>query len=154
MNQLAATKTVLVVCTYPLDTAPSQRFRFEQYIQLLSERGIELTIRPFWSSRAYTGLYERRHQLRKFLGVLAGFFRRVLLVPEALRADYVFIFREATPIGPPWFEWLLFKAKRHVIYDFDDAIFVSFESVTGSRLVQLVKWTSKVAWITRRSSQA
>ena len=38
------------------------------------------------------------------LGLLAGLCRRLLLLSQLHRYDYIFIHREATPLGPPWFE--------------------------------------------------
>lgn len=144
-------KTVLVICTYPADTVPGQRFRFEQYIGLLSERGIRLKVKPFWDAATFAILYRPGGRWRKGLGLLRGFMRRLLTLPAALRADYVFIYRDATPLGPPWFEALLFLFRCRVIFDFDDAIFAPFKSITGGRVVSALKCVRKVAYITKHS---
>jgi len=146
-----AEKSVLVICSYPANVAPGQRFRFEQYIALLAERGVHLKVAPFWDASTFAVLYRPGGRLRKCLGLLRGLIRRALVLPAALGADYVFIYREATPLGPPWFEALLFAFRRRVIFDFDDAIFVPVTSIAGGRVVKALKCFGKVPFITRHS---
>lgn len=63
----------------------------------------------------------------------------------------MFIHREATPLGPPWAEWLLAKVlRKKVIYDFDDAIWLRDTSSVNS-VSSLLKWQSKVPAICRWS---
>jgi len=63
--------------------------------------------------------------------------------------DFVFIHREAAPIGPPIFEWLITKLfRKRVIYDFDDAIWISNTS-EANHWVARIKWHGKVAHICR-----
>ncbi len=144
-------KTVMVVCTYPFDTAPGQRFRFEQYLSILKDNGIQLTMFPFWDDRSYKILYGSGNSVRKAIGLVKGFARRAAQITKLRQFDYVLLFREATPIGPPWFETLLFKLNTNVIYDFDDAIFIQMPSLVGSRVVDALKWNSKVAYLTRKA---
>lgn len=53
-----------------------------------------------------------------------GFLQRLKLVFfESKNYEVIFIHREASPLGPPVFEWILAKLlKRKFIYDYDDAI--------------------------------
>ncbi|MGO9062623.1 MAG: glycosyltransferase [Candidatus Binataceae bacterium] len=146
-------RRLLIICPYPIDTAPGQRFRFEQYLEMLAAAGIEVTMKPFLSPRTLTVLYQPGRFMRKATGVMAGCVRRAMLLPWLRKFDYVLLHREAAPLGPPVFEWMMFLLGARIIYDFDDAIFVPNQSVVGSRLVSLTKWTSKVTWITKRSRQ-
>ena len=67
--------------------------------------------------------------------------------------DYVFIHREAAPLGPPVFEWLITKVLgKRVIYDFDDAIWLANTSEANSVAAGL-KWHHKVASICRWAYQ-
>ncbi len=75
-----------------------------------------------------------------------------MLLPWLREFDCVLLHREAEPIGPPLFEWIMFMFGSRVIYDFDDAIFVP-NGLSGSRLLRMAKWSSKVVWITKRSDQ-
>ncbi len=65
--------------------------------------------------------------------------------------DFVFIHREACPVGPPLFEWIITKVlKKKTIYDFDDAIWLT-DRKRESRWLQRVKWRSKIASICKWS---
>src|SRR5688500_1091441 len=65
--------------------------------------------------------------------------------------DFVFIHREVSPLGPPIFEWILAKVlKKNIIYDFDDAIWLT-DRHDESLVFRLLKWRSKVDLICRWS---
>ena len=141
---------VLILCPYPTGSAPGQRFRYEQYLGILRNANINITIAPFLSTGSMKILYKPGYHFLKIRDVLVGFFFRFLLIFRVFSYDYIFIFREASPIGPPIFESILFLLKRKVIYDFDDAIFIRRLSRANSFL-GLVKWTSKVKYICKNS---
>ncbi len=65
--------------------------------------------------------------------------------------DAVFLHRELLPIGPPVLEWLLAKTGIPIVYDFDDAIFLSNVSDANRRLAWL-KWPQKTGIICRLST--
>ncbi|GCC52041.1 glycosyltransferase family 1 protein [Chryseotalea sanaruensis] len=61
--------------------------------------------------------------------------------------DLVFIHREASPLGPPLFEWIIGKVlKKKIIYDFDDAIWLT-DKPKETLLERFVKSRSKVGQI-------
>jgi glycosyltransferase involved in cell wall biosynthesis len=65
--------------------------------------------------------------------------------------DFVFIHREAAPIGPPIFEWIIAKLlAKKIIYDFDDAIWLT-DKKHESRIEKAIRWRSKVANLCRWS---
>ncbi|MCJ8165803.1 glycosyltransferase [Pontibacter sp. E15-1] len=142
---------ILFVVPYPVGEAASQRFRVEQWLPLLEEQHIQYEVAPFWSLNAWNLLYKPGHRLQKGLGLLAGLWRRLLLLADLPRYDCIFLHREATPLGPPWFEWLAAKAfQKKIIYDFDDAIWLPSTSIEKS-LVTKLKWRQKVTQICRWS---
>jgi len=135
---------ILFIAPYPLGQAPSQRFRFEQYLDKLTQRGHQWHLAPFLSMATWKILYKPGHTLAKAAGILAGFVRRVGLLLTVPRYDYVFIHREASPIGPPVFEWLIAKVlRKKIIYDFDDSIWLANTS-DANKLVAGIKWHQKV----------
>jgi glycosyltransferase involved in cell wall biosynthesis len=68
------------------------------------------------------------------------------------RYDAFFVYREAYPIGPAVLETLLSRsAGRPLVYDFDDAIFLS-NSSDANRIVSALKYPQKVESIIRRSA--
>ena len=64
-----------------------------------------------------------------------------------INADYIFIHREASMIGPPVFEWFIAKIlRKKYIFDFDDAIWLPNYSATNAKFHRLkAYWKTK--WI-------
>lgn len=136
---------------YPFDKAPSQRFRFEQYLPFLEAQGITYTIESFISEGTWDILYLEGNHVKKILGVLSGFLKRFFHVLKCLFSDYVFIHREVTPIGPPIFEWVIAKVfRKKIIYDFDDAIWLANTS-KENKIVANLKAHYKAKYISRWS---
>lgn len=85
------------------------------------------------------------------MALLTGLLRRTADLFRAPAFDFVLIHREAAPIGPPVFEWILAHVlRRKIIYDFDDAIWIPNTSAEN-RLAASLKWHDKVASICRWS---
>ena len=96
-------KRILFICPYPIGEAPSQRFRFEQYYGALEQAGFKIDISPFWSPKAWQKLYRKGNTFFKFFALLDGLLKRVLLSFQLSKYDFIFIHREATPLGPSFF---------------------------------------------------
>lgn len=142
---------ILFLVPYPLGQAPSQRFRFEQYFQILTDNNLTFKVCPFLDEETWRVLYTDGNSLAKGLGVFRGFLRRVGHLFEAVSFDIIFIHREATPVGPPIFEWILSKVlRKKLIYDFDDAIWLPNTSVEN-RLIASIKNHGKVGSICKLS---
>ncbi|WP_151087667.1 glycosyltransferase family 4 protein [Hymenobacter baengnokdamensis] len=135
---------VLFLVPYPTGQAPSQRFRFEQYLDSLQSHGHTYRLAPFLNEATWRILYKPGQAKRKALGILAGFGRRLAVLLAAPAYDYVFIHREAAPLGPPIAEWLLAKVlRKRIVYDFDDAIWLANTS-EANRIAAGLKWHHKV----------
>lgn len=142
---------ILFLVPYPLERAPSQRFRFEQYFGALTDAGHSYNVQSFLSHDGWNIIYSKGHVLRKVLAVAAGFFKRAVAVIESTGYDIIFIHREAAPVGPPVVEWLIAKVLgKKIIYDFDDAIWLTDRSTEGG-LARTMRGRSKVASICRWS---
>ena len=140
---------ILFLVPYPLGRAPSQRFRFEQYLDALPAHGHQYTVAPFLSVETWNILYKPGHTGTKAWGILGGFARRLKTLFSISAYDFVFIHREAAPLGPPVFEWLIAKGLgKKIIYDFDDAIWLANTSEANSVAAGL-KWHLKVDDICR-----
>jgi len=72
-------KKILFVTPYPFDSAPSQRFRFEQYFTALKKAGFTITQKPFWDPATWDILYKKGNLFRKFIGLWSAIFRRYLI---------------------------------------------------------------------------
>ena len=135
--------------------SPGQRFRFEHYLGLLSEKGYKIRISSFYSLNGWRSLYKSGNKFRKVRAVLAGLFRRLGDLFRIPFYDYVYLYREAAPIGPPFFEWVITRLlRKKVIYDFDDAIWIPVVSeynkaASGLRnfgkVEKICRWSYKVS---------
>jgi glycosyltransferase involved in cell wall biosynthesis len=138
---------VLFLIPYPLNEAPSQRFRFEQYFQFLESNNYVYKVQSFLNSRNWHLFFKDGNVLRKCLALINGFLNRFLILLEARKYNFVFIHREATPLGPPVIEWILAHILRcNIIYDFDDAIWLT-DRKQESWFLKHVKYRSKVKLI-------
>jgi glycosyltransferase involved in cell wall biosynthesis len=136
---------------YPPGTAASQRFRFEQYFAELEKKGIQHNLYPFYSPGDFSILYKKNHLLKKAAGIIAGYSRRPLQLLKSLNSDYIMIHRELTPAGPPVFEWIMISVfHKKIIYDFDDALWLS-DNPFGKAWLKHLKWHRKIAWLCRKS---
>jgi hypothetical protein len=131
-------KTIFFLVPYPKGEAPSQRFRFEQYLTAYENDGYIIEIHPFYDYSTWQTLYSEGNQMKKAFGVLFCFLKRFGLLFKLRRANYIFIHREVAHVGPPIFEWIIAKVlRRKYIYDFDDAIWLPNYSETNARFHRL-----------------
>ena len=142
---------ILFLVPYPLGEAPSQRFRFEQYFQTLQKNGHTYLVQCFLKDRDWRLLSMPGNYRRKALMLIRGYACRLAILVTLRRWDYVFIHREATPLGPPLIEWIAAKIfRKKIIYDFDDAIW-TVDVAEESQLLRILKWRKKVSSICRWS---
>jgi glycosyltransferase involved in cell wall biosynthesis len=134
---------VLALASYPVEAAAT-RYRLAQYVAPLRERGIEMEVRPFLSSRLFASLYRREQLPRTAAGLARAALARAFDVGAARRADVVLVQREAMMFGPPVVEYLSTRlGGRPLVLDLDDATYVAYTSPTYGRLASALKWFSK-----------
>lgn len=150
-GNLKKNNKILFFVPYIHGYAPSQRFRYEQYLKYLDANNFKYRTKAFLSYKTNLLLYSQGNRIRKLLGVFYGFCRRMCLLFNLYGYDYIFIHREASPIGPPIFEWIIAKIwKKKIIYDFDDAIWLANTS-ENNKIAASFKWHRKVASICKWS---
>lgn len=133
-------KKILFISPYPFNKAPSQRFRFEQYLEFFEENGFEITLEPFLGEKTWKILFSQGNYVRKFIGGLKGILNRLRVIGMIHKFDLIFIHREASFIGPAIFEKIYAKlARGRIIYDFDDAIWLLDVSEENKSLSWLKK---------------
>lgn len=146
---------ILFIVPYPLAKSPSQRFRFEQHFHTLSQNGWKYHIQTFLDDEGWTILYQPGKGLQKLWVLVRGLFRRLIIPFHLYGYNFVFIHREAAPVGPPVFEWIIAKVlRKKIIYDFDDAIWLTDKRQEGlverftryrSKVSLICKWSYKVS---------
>lgn len=131
-------KRFVIIAPYPKGEAPSQRFRFEQYVSFFEEQGYSIEFYSFLSDKTWKALYKEGSFFAKAFGMLGSFWRRFILMFKLRSAEIIFIHREASMIGPPIFEWMIAKIlRKKFIYDFDDAIWLPNYSDSNARFQRL-----------------
>ena len=116
---------ITVLLPYELDTAPGQRFRWEQWIAHLEAKGLSVDLLPF--STPSIGAARRNGSALR--GAFLFALRYLPWLFEALRAawrsDLVVVHRNAALTGPPLAEAILAAFRKPLVYDLDDAIYRS-----------------------------
>jgi glycosyltransferase involved in cell wall biosynthesis len=143
---------VLALASYPVEAAAT-RYRLQQFVEPLAQRGITLTVRPFFDSRLFANLYQRRQLPQTAIGLLKATLWRFRDVFAASNADVILVQREAMILGPAVIEWLSMKwGRRPLVLDLDDATYVPYTSPTYGRLGKTLKWFSKTDDLIRWAS--
>jgi glycosyltransferase involved in cell wall biosynthesis len=135
----------LLALTPNPSVAASTRYRLEQYFPALRAAGIEPLLRPFLDETGFSVLYQRGFLRRKAAVALRALGGRVADLLRSHDADAVLIHREAALVGPPLIEWAVARVvRRPIIFDLDDAVWVSYVSPTyGALLPNLFKMPQK-----------
>lgn len=141
---------VLFIVPYPTE-GPSNRYRVEQFLPFLKERGIRYRLRPFISSGFYRIIYLKANTLRKIIYFVYSSIKRLLDIIRAINYDVIFVHIEAYPLGPPLFELLCFVVRKPIVFDFEDAIYLPAPS--KSNLIRWLKNPGKFYTNLRLSSQ-
>ena len=76
-------KKIYFLAPYPEGSAPSQRFRFEQYFNYLRQQGYKLEVYPFYDYDTWQTLYKDGKYLLKSLKVTYCFLKRFGLPVES-----------------------------------------------------------------------
>jgi glycosyltransferase involved in cell wall biosynthesis len=144
--------SILFLSPYPLKSAPSQRFRFELFLDKIQTFSIDIL--TLYSSEEYIFLRKTRG-ISKILIVLKAQIKRIRKINSIAAYEFIFIHREATSIGPPIFEWLIAKIlKKKIIYDFDDAIWLEDPEEKGTfkswlknkgKIKKIISWSYRVS---------
>lgn len=143
---------VMALASYPVEAAAT-RFRLQQFVEPLRERGITMTVHPFLDARTFKQLYQRGSWPKTALGLSVASLKRMTDLLSMSKADLILIQREATMFGPPLFEWLGTRAMgRPMVLDLDDATYVSYTSPTYGVFAKALKWFGKtddlIKWAT------
>jgi len=116
-------KAILFICLHRPDRSPSQRFRFEQYVNYLNGKGYQCKISWLLNAKDDKSFYNKGKLFRKGLIVLKSLWKRMREILNASNYDVVFVQRECFMLGTSFFE-RKFAKKTKLIFDFDDSIWI------------------------------
>jgi glycosyltransferase involved in cell wall biosynthesis len=114
---------VLCLVLYPRSNA-SVRLRFDQQRVALAEHEVDLTLSAFLDEHGYDAAFRAGHMFAKIVAVARGFARRIVDAKRVSSFDLLLVYRESTPFGPRFVEWMASLAGVPVVLDFDEAIFI------------------------------
>ena len=136
-------KKLLIIANHRIDRSPGQSFRFEQYLDLLSEEGFDITFSNIISEEDDKYLYQKGNILKKLNLQLSSWRLRINDLKRADDFDVIFIFREALLTRSTYFEKVFCQSKAKVVFDFDDAIWLPNVS-EGNKALQKLKSPDKI----------
>lgn len=142
---------VLILIPSLPQTSPGSRFRIEQWASHLEEVGFRLTIASFEDEVLHRTVYQPGRYVRKAFLMARATVRRASLLPMIRKQDVVFVYEEATRVGPPIIEWLIKMLRVPLVYDFCDPIYLPYKSPSNGHLSRL-KFFGKYARICRMST--
>ncbi|MBC7654935.1 MAG: glycosyltransferase, partial [Oligoflexus sp.] len=141
---------VLFIVPYPINTAPSQRLKFEQYYSIFQQNGFELSQDSFMSQNFWNIAYKKGYYFLKIYHTLLAYIRRLYLLFFIKKYDIIYIHLWCTPFGFPFYEWLIKKLARKVIYDIDDMIYLGNTS-ENNKIIGFLKSTQKVMFLAKNA---
>jgi glycosyltransferase involved in cell wall biosynthesis len=117
----------------------------------MEQEGVEFTYASFEDEELHRIIYTHGNYLRKAKSVLRASLKRLGLLTEVKNYDVVFLFEEASRLGPAFIERLITRIGVPIVYDFCDPIWMPYKSPTNKYLSYL-KCFGKTATICKLSS--
>lgn len=141
---------ILFLLPYPKNYAPSQRLKFEQYLDNFEENGYEYDIVPFIDEKFWEVLYKKGNFHLKVYYTIISYFKRYLLLFSLRKYDIVYSHLWMTPHGFPFYEFLAAKLSKKLIFDIDDLIFLGHSS-SANRIFQFIKGKNKPIYLMKKA---
>ena len=111
----------------------SSRLRFYQYIPLLKQQDINVTVSSLYCDQYLMWLYANK-KISKFY-LLCRFFKRFFTLFHVFKYDAIWIEKELFPFLPAWCELVLNSLGVKYVVDYDDAIFHNYD-LSSNKLVK------------------
>lgn len=152
MSEEPRSISVGALVPYQPDTAPSQRFRLEQWIPYLEAEGISVDLIPFANEHLMRVLHQPGHWFSKAAAMASATVHRAVDLARLQKYDVILIHRAISIVGPAVFERLLRLLGKPIIFDFDDAIWL-LDTTRANRHLGWLKFPGKTATICSISTQ-
>ncbi|MBC7695904.1 MAG: glycosyltransferase [Burkholderiales bacterium] len=115
--------SILFIADHRLNRSPSQRYRFEQYLDFFKTNGFDWELSEIITKKDDAIFYHPGNYIKKAIILLKSIFIRFNDLRRAKQFDIIFIQREALLLGSSFFEKQFYKRSK-VIFDFDDSIWL------------------------------
>jgi len=129
------------------DLAASSRLRAFLYQKKIDSSRSNVDVQPLLSNVYLEKKFKKQHV--SFIYLIYLFFRRVFFLLNIAKYEVIVIHIELFPFIPPIFEWLLFRTNKKIYFDYDDAIFHTYD--LSKNLVIKSLLSSKIAYLMRMS---
>lgn len=106
--------------------AASTRQRLLQYVPYLASQGIEVDYHPLLGDQYVDALATGRSYSRA--EIARSYVRRMKALAGGVETDLIWVYAELFPHLPGLFERLAFRSGKPVVYDFDDAVFLPYDT--------------------------
>lgn len=143
-------KSILFIAPYPVNKAPSQRLKYEQYYFHLEKNGYNVVTHSFVSEKFWEIIYSKGNIVKKIFYTISGYINRVRLLLTIPFYNVVYVHLWITPLGPPLFEWLVRKLCRKLVYDIDDLIYLGNTTESNS-IIKWIKGRKKPAYLMKHA---
>ncbi|MFN6933556.1 MAG: glycosyltransferase family 4 protein [Tsuneonella sp.] len=147
--------TILVLCPYPEGVAAGQRLKYEQYLGDWRAHGYRVKVSPFMDMALWEVAYVPGHHLAKTMGVVKGYLRRLRDLARVPGAEIVYVHMWVTPFGSTFFERLVRRLTRRLVYDVEDNI-IAPPPVAENHPNPLLRWikgTGKPRYLIRKADE-
>ncbi len=141
-----ASMRVLFVAPHRPGRSPSQRFRFEQYLDDLKSQGLNVELSFLISAEDDKVFYTPGKLLSKARIFFKSYQKRKADLRRIHEFDAVYVQREAFMTGNTFFEEGVAKSKAKLIFDFDDSIWLQNVS-DANKYLNFLKNPEKTAKI-------
>jgi len=145
------TKKILFLSPYPVDKAPSQRLKYEQYFDVIEKDGFEIKTSSFVSLKFWEIIYKKGFFIQKIWFTILGYLRRTLDLFRIRQYDIVYIHLWVTPFGFPIYENLVRLLAKKIIYDIDDMVFLGHSS-EANKFLENLKGKNKMITLMKKSN--
>jgi glycosyltransferase involved in cell wall biosynthesis len=142
------TMKALVLLPYPKGRVPGQRYRFEQWQPYLEAAGVQCDVRELLSAEELAVLHYSRSLWAKTAAVARSIGRALAAVPDSSGYDIVWIYRTLLLGGPGWIEALIALRRTAIVYEFDDAIWLT-KTFDANQALAALKFSGKTAALCR-----
>lgn len=143
-------KRILVLCPHPVNVAPGQRLKYEQYFDAWKNEGYEVEVSPFMTNRFWDIVYKPGNVLEKVVWTIFGYLRRIKDLFRLKNYDIVYVFLWGTPFGTPLYERWVRKLSKHLIFDIDDMVFLGHSS-HANRFFEPLKGKNKMIYLMKKA---
>lgn len=143
-------KRIVAFVPNVLNVSPGQRIRIETWAKHLNEFGWEVEFFPFEDDSLHEIFYKPDNNAKKSFHLIKCFLNQAKNVLSNPKCDIVFIYREASLIGPAILERIPKFRNIPIVYDLDDPIFLPYISPVNKKF-SLLKFSKKTHSIFRMS---